>query len=154
VIYLGAKFPEGSTIIDATDLIMGRMASNIAKRLLAGEKIIVINAEKAVLSGKKRSRLREFQEFLGKTSVTNPKYGPHHPKKPDTLIRRVIRGMLPMDKPKGKSALKSLRVFVNVPQELQGRHCQTIPDASAKRLRCPYITLGAIMHEIGYREVK
>lgn len=51
-------------IINADGLILGRMASIIAKRLLKGEKIAVVNAEKAVISGKKKAKIREAKEFL------------------------------------------------------------------------------------------
>jgi len=37
-----------ASVIDAKDLVLGRMASAVAKRLLNGEKIIIVNAEKAV----------------------------------------------------------------------------------------------------------
>ena len=53
-----------TTIIDASNLILGRMASVVAKRLLQGENIIVVNAEKAVVSGKKKAVVRERKEFL------------------------------------------------------------------------------------------
>ena len=40
-----------TTIIDATDLVLGRMANQVAKRLLQGEEIQIVNAEKAIVSG-------------------------------------------------------------------------------------------------------
>ena len=43
------------TIIDASNLLLGRLASIIAKRLLSGEEIIVVNAEKAVISGNREN---------------------------------------------------------------------------------------------------
>jgi len=77
------------TIINAEGLILGRMASVIAKRLLKGEKIIVVNAEKSVLSGKKWSKVRETKEFL---EVGYPGKGPIHYRRPDRIVRRVVRG--------------------------------------------------------------
>lgn len=62
-----------ATVIDAEGLILGRMATYVAKRLLKGEGIAIVNAEKAVLSGKKRSKLADAKEFLG---VGAPKRGP------------------------------------------------------------------------------
>ncbi|RLI31231.1 50S ribosomal protein L13 [Candidatus Bathyarchaeota archaeon] len=132
---------------------MGRLASVVAKRLLNGEKIAIINAEKAVISGEKRSIIREFKEFLEVGSVINPKYGPIHPRRPDNILRRVVRGMLPMDKAKGRKAFKRLKVYINIPPEVSGRKIETIPEASASKLQGKYVYLGLVAKEIGWKEV-
>jgi len=134
-------------IINADGLILGRMASIIAKRLLKGEKIAVVNAEKAIISGKKKSKVREAKEFL---EVGHPGKGPMHPRRPDRILRRTIRGMLPYKQPKGKQAYKRLRVFIGVPEELKNREMETIEEAQAKKLTCPYFTLGELAKEIGW----
>ena len=138
--------PE-QTIIDAKGLVLGRMASIIAKRLLQGETVIVINAEKAVISGKKQSSVKEAKTFL---EVGHPRKGPFHPRRPDQIVRRTIRGMLPWKKPKGKQAYKRLRVFIEVPDEFKGKEMQTIPEVSVDNLKCPYITVGELAKEIGW----
>ena len=76
------------TVIDATGLILGRMASVIAKRLLQGETIIVLNAEKAVISGKRLSKIKEAKAFL---EVGHLRKGPLHQRRPDRIVRRTIR---------------------------------------------------------------
>ncbi|MEM1563781.1 MAG: 50S ribosomal protein L13 [Candidatus Bathyarchaeia archaeon] len=134
-------------VINADGLILGRMASVIAKRLLKGEKIAVVNAEKAVVSGKKKSKVKEAKEFL---EVGHPGKGPMHPRRPDRILRRTIRGMLPYKQPKGKQAYKRLRVFVGIPDELKNREMETIEEAQAKKLACPYLTLGELAKEIGW----
>jgi len=134
-------------VINADGLILGRMASIIAKRLLKGEKIAVVNAEKAIISGKKKSKVREEKEFL---EVGHPGKGPMHPRRPDRILRRTIRGMLPYKQPKGKQAYKRLRVFIGVPDELKNREMETIEEAQAKKLTCPYFTLGELAREIGW----
>ena len=138
---------QKTKIIDARHLILGRMASIIAKRLLEGEKIIVVNAEKAVLSGKKKSRVRETKEFLG---VGHPKKGPFHYRRPDRLVRRTVRGMLPYKKPKGKGAYKRLKVFIGLPEELEDRATETLTKAHMEKLKCPYFTVGELAKEIGW----
>ena len=45
-----------TVVVNAEGLILGRMCSKIAKRLLNGEVIIIVNAEKIVISGKKKSK--------------------------------------------------------------------------------------------------
>jgi len=138
---------QTATIIDAKDLILGRMASTIAKRLLKGEKIIVVNAEKSVLSGKKKSRVIDAKEFL---EVGHPKKGPFHYRRPDRIVRRTVRGMLPYKQPKGKQAYKMLKVFIGMPEELKDQKMETLADAHAKKLRCPYFTVGEFAKEIGW----
>jgi len=139
---------EPSTVIDASGLILGRMASTVAKRLLSGEPILIVNAEKAALSGKRLSRVREAQAFL---DIGHPGKGPFHPRRPDQIVRRTVRGMLPHRQPKGKTALKRLRVFLGVPAELKNATFQTIPEAHVNKLKCPYVTVKEFAKEIGYK---
>jgi large subunit ribosomal protein L13 len=138
---------EYAVVIDAEGLILGRMASFIAKRLLQGETVTIVNAEKAAISGKRKSRVAEAKTFL---EVGHPRRGPYHPRRPDRIVRRTIRGMLPWKKPKGQQAYKRLKVFLGIPQEFKDKEAQTIPEASAERLRCPYITVGELAKEIGW----
>jgi len=138
---------EGFKVINADGLILGRMASIIAKRLLKGEKIAVVNAEKAVISGKRKSRIAEAKEFL---EVGHPGKGPFHYRRPDRILRRTIRGMLPYKQPKGKQAYKRLRVFIRVPDEFKSVEMETIEEAKAEKLTCPYFTLGEFAKEIGW----
>ena len=134
-------------VIDASGAILGRLASIVAKRLLSGERIVIVNAEKAVLSGKRLSLLREMKEFL---QVGHPGKGPHHPRRPDRILRRTIRGMLPRRKPKGVEAYRRLRVYVGVPKEYEGVEFEVIPEAKVDKLRCPYVTLGELAKGIGW----
>ena len=135
------------TMINAEGLILGRMASMVAKRLLNGEEITIVNAEKAVLSGKKKSKVREAMEFL---SVGGPKMGPFHYRRPDRIVRKTVRGMLPYRQTKGKNAYKRLRVFIGTPEELKDQKMETLTDAQAAKLSCPYFTLGEYAKEIGW----
>lgn len=137
------------TIVDANNLILGRMATVAAKRLLQGEKVVILNAEKAVISGKRLSRVREAKEKL---EIGHPRKGPYFPRTPDRFVRRAIRGMLPRKKPRGKEAYKRLRVFIGVPREFEDQSVETIPEAKAEGLRCPYITVGNLVREIGWVE--
>lgn len=136
-----------TTIINADGLIIGRMASIIAKRLLHGEEIIIVNAEKAVLSGKKRSKIMEGKQFL---EVGYPRKGPFHYRRPDRIVRRIVRGMLPFKQPKGKQAYKRLKVFIAIPNELKDQKMETLKQAKAEKLTCPYFTISEFAKEIGW----
>jgi len=135
------------TVINAEGLILGRMTSIIAKRLLNGEEIVIVNAEKAVLSGKKKSKVTEAKEFL---EVGSPKMGPFHPRRPDRIVRRTVRGMLPYRQPKGKQAYKRLKVFIGLPEEFKDQKMETIEAAQAKKLTCPYFTISEFAKELGW----
>jgi len=136
-----------TNIINADGLIIGRMASIIAKRLLNGEEIVIVNAENAVLSGKRKSKVKEAKEFL---EVGSPEKGPFHYRRPDRIVRRTVRGMLPYKQPKGKQAYKRLKVFIGIPAELKDQKMETLVHAQARKLTCPYFTVGELAKEIGW----
>jgi large subunit ribosomal protein L13 len=143
-----AQEEQLGTFIDASGLILGRMSSIVAKRLLAGESIVIINAEKAIVSGKRLTIVKEARAFLEKG---HPGKGPFHPRRPDQIVRRTIRGMLPRRLPKGQIAFKRLKVFLGVPSEFRNVKFQTIPEADFNKLRCSFVTVGELAKEIGYR---
>jgi large subunit ribosomal protein L13 len=136
-------------LVNADGLIVGRMASKVAKRLLNGEKVIIVNAEKAVLSGKKKGKVAEAKKFL---EVGAPKKGPFHYRRPDRMLRKTVRGMLPFKQPKGKQAYKKLKVFIGVPEDLKGQQMITLKEAQAAKLKGPYFTLAELAKEIGWNQ--
>jgi large subunit ribosomal protein L13 len=138
---------EKTIIIDAKGLILGRMSSIVAKLLLQGETIVVLNSEKAAISGKRLQIVKDAKSFL---EVGHPRKGPYHPRRPDRIVRRTIRGMLPWKKPKGRQAYKRLKVYLGAPKEFDGKEIQSILDASAEKLKSPYITVGELAKEIGW----
>jgi large subunit ribosomal protein L13 len=138
---------ENAIIIDAKGLILGRMSSIVAKLLLQGETIVVLNSEKAAISGKRLQIVKDAKSFL---EVGHPRKGPYHPRRPDRIVRRTIRGMLPWKKPKGRQAYKRLKVYLGAPKEFDGKEIQSILDASAEKLKSPYITVGELAKEIGW----
>jgi len=136
-------------LVNADGLILGRMASKVAKKLLNGEKVIIVNAEKAVLSGKKKSKVAEAKEFL---EVGAPRQGPFHYRRPDRIMRKTVRGMLPFKQPKGKQAYKKLKVFMGVPEDLKGQQMITLKEAEAAKLKGPYFTLAELAKEVGWNQ--
>jgi large subunit ribosomal protein L13 len=139
------------TVVNAERLILGRMSSKVAKKLLNGEEVVIINAEKTVISGKKKSKILEAHVFL---EVGAPERGPFHYRRPDRIVRKTVRGMLPMDKVKGKNALAKLQVFLGVPEELKNQTAETVPDAESTKLRGPQFTLAELAKEIGWHQVE
>jgi len=138
-------------VLDAEGLILGRMASVIARLLLTGEKVYVVNAEKAVVSGSRSSLVRAWKDFLEVKSMANPRYGPFHSRRPDRIVLDAVRGMLPTDKAKGRSSLRRLRVYIGVPNSLNESAKESIPSASSERLKGRYVLLGDLAAEIGWK---
>ncbi len=136
------------TLVNAEGLIVGRMCSKIAKRLLNGEEVIILNSEKAVFSGKRKSKVAEQHLFL---EVGAPRRGPFHYRRPDRFLRKTVRGMLPFKQPKGISAYKRLKVYMGVPEEFKDQKMITFEEASSVDLKGPRMTLAELASEIGWR---
>lgn len=136
-------------VINGEGLILGRMCSKVAKRLLNGEEIIIVNAEKVVLSGKRKSKVAEAKEFL---EVGAPERGPFHSRRPDRIVRKTVRGMVPWKQPKGKVAYKRLKVFMGIPEELKDQKLETFIDVQASKLKGPHFTLAELAVQIGWNQ--
>jgi len=139
-----------AVIVNAEGLILGRMASKVAKKLLNGEEIVIVNAEKIILSGKRKSKIAEAKQFL---EVGAPERGPFHYRRPDRIVRKTVGGMLPIKQPKGKNALARLKVFMGVPEELKNQKTETFTEAQATKLKGPSLTLGELAKEIGWHNM-
>ena len=70
-------------IIDASNLILGRMATEVAKKALLGEEIDIVNSEKAVVTG---DRKEIFQRYKTRMEIGNPLQGPYFQKIPERLM--------------------------------------------------------------------
>lgn len=128
--------------------MLGRAASRIAHRLLAGESIIVVNAEQAVVTGSRSSVLASYVAARARGSVRS---GPHFPRYPDRIFRRTVRGMLPHLRSRGKAAFARLEVHIGVPEALRDAPRTTIDVAKARpALRAP-LTLEEITRLLGAR---
>ncbi len=133
-------------IIDATDTILGRMAAVAAKKALSGEKVMIINAEKAIVTGSRKTVLARFKF---KRDVGDQIKGPFYPRMPDRLVRRAIRGMLPTKKSSGLEAYKKVKAFIGKPADLKGDVIE-LKDIKANSLKDPkYIYVEEISKWLG-----
>ena len=122
----------------------------MAKDLLKGETVAVVNAEKAVISGNPKMVI---EKYLERRHKGDPKKGPFFPKTPDGIVSRAIRGMLPYDKPKGRQAFKRLKVYIGVPEELQGKEVVSLSEKfSVDKLRTKYITVEELALALGAKK--
>lgn len=140
---------EKMIVVDGTGHILGRLASRVAKLLLEGNRVVIVNSEKVLLSGGRKSTINEFLSRLEIKSRVNPEYGPYHPRRPENIVSRTVRGMLPMRKSKGALAYDRLKVFPGVPREYERVEKITFPEAIAKKPISFYISVGEISQHLG-----
>lgn len=136
-------------VLDAKNQILGRLASFTAKRALSGDMVVILNAEKAVISGRRNSIVEEAKRRLETRTLGTQTHAPVHQRRPDLYLRRVVRGMLPWKKAKGRAAFHRVHVFIGVPEEFSGKAMVKIPGADASKLSSPYVTLEDLATEIG-----
>ena len=135
-------------VINAEGHILGRLASVVAKELLKGEEIFIVNADKCIITGKKKMVLARYKK---KRDLTHARKGPYFPKRSDRIVKRTVRGMLPMKKNKGKKALKLLKVYIKVPRGLQKVKMIKI-DRALELNTTSFIELGEVARLIGSNE--
>jgi len=143
-----SKATKEPLVLDAKDQILGRLASFAAKRAISGDTVIVLNAEKAVISGRRKNIVEEAKRRLKTRTLATQSTAPMHQRRPDVYLRRVVRGMLPWKKAKGKSAFHRVHVYMGIPEEFSGKASVKIPGADASKLATPYVTLGDLASEM------
>ena len=133
---------DADTVVDARDCILGRVASQVAERAIDGERIAVVNAERAVITGSQENVVGTFRE---RRRVGSDR-GPAYPKRPDGIFKRSIRGMVPHKRDRGREALGNVRVYVGNPYD----SAEVLPDTSLDRLsNITFVSLGEVSEALG-----
>lgn len=140
-------------LVDATGCIAGRMCSHVSKLLLKGNRVTIVNSEKAMLSGNRYKTIDLYKEFLEINSVTNPIHGPFHPRRPDTMLTKMVRGMVPKTKTSGIEAFKRLRVHIGIPDQFMNKKAESFEDSKITRPPAKYISVGDVAKQIGWKGV-
>jgi large subunit ribosomal protein L13 len=140
---------SNTTVIDGEGLVLGRLSSMVAKRLLSGEHIDIVNAEKIVVSGKKKMIINKEKEFL---NVGGFERGPVHYRQPHRIVRKTIRGMLPHRKAHGREAFRRLKVYIGVPEEFETAEKETFDKIHSSTLSKRFVTIGEIAENIGWKK--
>jgi len=139
-------------VVDGTNLIAGRLSSHVAKLLLKGNRVSIVNCEEIMLSGTRSNIIKEYKDFLKIASIIHPDHGPFHPRRPDTIITRMIRGMLPRKKPSGITAHKRLRTYIGSPKQLKSLKKIQFDKAKITRSTANYTTMAELGRTIGWTE--
>jgi large subunit ribosomal protein L13 len=139
-------------VVDASNCIAGRLCSYVSKLLLQGNRVTIINSERAMLSGNRYKTIEDYKKYLEVSSVTNPIHGPYHPRRPDRILTRMVRGMIPRRKPSGIAAFKRLRVYIGIPTEFQSsKKIKIFEDVKITKTESYYITIGDVAKQIGWK---
>ena len=109
-------------VIDASDVVLGRLASQVAvllrgkhKPIFAphvdtGDFVIVINADKVALSGNKLEQKRAYRHSGYPGGLRSMSYGELMEKRPERIVEKAVRGMLPKNS-LGRKTLRKLKVY-------------------------------------------
>ncbi|TQQ79960.1 50S ribosomal protein L13 [Halonotius terrestris] len=134
---------EVDVVVDARDCILGRVASEVAQKALDGQRVAVVNAENAVITGNPESTMETYRKRANLGSDS----GPYYPKRPDRMFKRSIRGMLPYKETHGREAFENVRVYVGNPYDEDG---EVLEGTSLDRLsNIKFISLGEISEKLG-----
>jgi len=136
-------------ILDANNQVLGRLAAYAAKQALLGEKIEIVNSEKAVITGTKQNVLARYK---AKRSRGDPFHGPFISRNPEALLRRTIRGMLPHKQVKGLAAYKRVHCHKGIPEVYNGKEFKTVKGTDVSKMsNLKFMTLGEVSKLLGGR---
>ncbi len=138
------------TIIDGKDLILGRLGSVVAKRLLLGENITIVNCKDVVIIGNKKLI---FEKYKNKRENKVIKKGPYFHRSSSDIVKRALRNMLPYKNQRGSEALKRLKCYNSVPSTLIKTEKEVIDSALVNYSKIFYFTkVGEISKYLGYNK--
>ncbi|MGD8707218.1 MAG: 50S ribosomal protein L13 [Nitrosopumilaceae archaeon] len=143
---------DAPIVVDATDHVAGRLSSQVAKLLINGNRVSIVNCDKIMISGTRSNIINEYREFLEINSINHWKHGPKHPRRPDTIMKKMIRGMLPKEKPSGKEAHKRLRTYIGSPKEVKSLKKIKFEKAMIRKSSSNYTTMADLGRTVGWTE--
>ncbi|MFW9981161.1 MAG: 50S ribosomal protein L13 [Candidatus Thorarchaeota archaeon] len=142
---------ESVKVFDAENMVVGRLGAKAAKAAILGEQVVVVNAEKAIITGDRRTVIDAWKEKFNVRTSYNPKRGPLHERRPDKMVRKIFRGMLPWPTPRGKAAYKRIKVYIGVPDQYAKSEKIVLEGAKYSSLKRKFITVADLSHELGWR---
>ena len=104
-------------VINGDKAIFGRLLASSAKKLLTGEDVVVVNAEKTVFSGNKVSIIDRYRAKRNIQQKANPEHSPKYPVRPDMFLKYALKGMLPKKNATGKQELHKLKAYPPKPPQ-------------------------------------
>ena len=136
--------------VDASKLVAGRLSSKVAKSMINGETVIIVNAENAVMVGRREEIVAKFKKRVDAAVHSNPHFGPKYERIPSRILKRMIKGMLPNKKTTAERIMKQLTIYNGVPKDLKEITFETIEGVNCNE-KHDFISLKEISHLIGGR---
>ena len=124
-------------LVDATDKVLGRLASEIAKRLRGkhkvtftphvdtGDYIVVVNAEKLRVTGDKAEQKVYYRHSTYPGGIYSSTFSKLHGRFPGRVLEKAVKGMLPKG-PLGYAMLKKLKVYAGSDHPHSAQQPQTL----------------------------
>jgi len=138
-------------VIDANQIIVGRLASKVAKLALLGEEIVIINCENAYVSGNKVKVNEKYKQTADRGI---PLKGPFLHRSPDRLVRRTIRGMLPYKQGKGKDAYERVMTYIGMPAKYAKEEKVVFEDCKVSKLpNLKYVSIKEVAKHLGSNQL-
>ena len=105
-------------VYEGAGAVMGRLASIVAKELLRGEEVVIVNCNEIIISGNKEDILEEFNQMRSRAG--HGFKGPKHPAVSEKIVKRAVRGMISNHRwGRGKAAFGRLRCYNKIPKEFE-----------------------------------
>jgi large subunit ribosomal protein L13 len=143
---------ENAIIVDGKDLILGRLGSSLAKRLLLGESIKIVNCKDVVILGRKKYLVEKYKNKLNNKVI---KQGPYYSRSPADIVKRSFRNMLPYKNKRGMEAFKRLKCYNSTPSTLINAKKEEIANAKINDETVFYYTrVEDICKTLGYSKLK
>eukprot|EP00531_Pseudo-nitzschia_arenysensis_P013353 CAMPEP_0116114694 /NCGR_PEP_ID=MMETSP0329-20121206/114_1 /TAXON_ID=697910 /ORGANISM="Pseudo-nitzschia arenysensis, Strain B593" /LENGTH=201 /DNA_ID=CAMNT_0003608085 /DNA_START=68 /DNA_END=673 /DNA_ORIENTATION=+ len=141
-------------VIDGRDHLLGRLASVVAKELLAGQKIVIVRCDEMCVSGSLVRNRVKYAQFRNKAMNTNPRKGPFHYKSPAMMVWRTIRGMVHQKTARGQAAIGRLSTFDGIPAPYDKQKRVVVPAALRVMRLKPgrdYTVIGVLADSVGWK---
>ena len=120
-------------VVDAADLVLGRLCTEVARLLTGkhkpqyaphvdtGDFVIVINAEKAVLTGRKEEKKIYYRHSTYPGGLKEESAGHLRGRRPAKLVERAVWGMLPKNR-LGRRQIRKLKVYAGTDHPHQAQN--------------------------------
>lgn len=111
--------------VDGKGIAMGRLATFVAKEALKGEEVKVLNVDKVIITGNRKTTEKEFE--IKRSRFGSSQKGPVHHATSEKIVKRAIRGMLPNHREgRGRDAFKRIMCYSGIPKEFEDKELVTI----------------------------
>lgn len=133
-------------IINGKEKKLGRLSSEAVKNAMKGEEVKIINAEEVKITGRKQKTIEKYRKKFNLRDPGNPEKSPKMvSRRPDLFVKKVIKGMIPTEKRKGKKAQKKIKVYTRNPKDLETKEPK-------EKIDTKHIKVKKLCKRLGWRD--